>query len=106
MSEFYKRKMRTYFSLFDFDKDGVLSREEWDQMPVLFANFENADKKKAEHLKTIFDNVSSYDLECRRSRMVTFTAIRLRGPGFKPRPGQKFENEHFRLRRTLAVVKA
>ena len=30
-----------------------------------------------------------------RSRVVTFTAIRLRGPGFKPRPGQKFENENF-----------
>ena len=27
----------------------------------------------------------------RRRRAVTFTAIRLRGPGFKPRPGQKFE---------------
>src|SRR6218665_3870424 len=38
---------------------------------------------------------------CRRSRVVTFTAIRLRGPGFKPRPGQKFENENFCL-----VVKA
>ena len=41
-----------------------------------------------------------------RSRVVTFTAIRLRGPGFKPRPGQKFENENFCFRRTLAVVKA
>ena len=27
----------------------------------------------------------------RRSRVVTFAAIRLRGPEFKPRPGQKFE---------------
>src|SRR6218665_1626844 len=27
----------------------------------------------------------------RSSRVVTFAAIRLRGPGFKPRPGQKFE---------------
>ena len=26
-----------------------------------------------------------------RSRVVTFAAIRLWGPGFKPRPGQKFE---------------
>src|SRR6218665_3598685 len=26
-----------------------------------------------------------------RSRVVMFAAIRLRGPGFKPRPGQKFE---------------
>ena len=27
----------------------------------------------------------------RRSRVVKFAAIRLRGPGFKPRPGQKFK---------------
>src|SRR6218665_543923 len=43
---------------------------------------------------------------CRRSRVVTFTAIRLRGPGFKPRPGQKFENENVCFRRTPAVVMA
>src|SRR6218665_734473 len=41
---------------------------------------------------------------CRRSRVVTFTAIRLRGPGFKQ--GQKFEKENFCFRRTTAVVKA
>src|SRR6218665_3739585 len=41
-----------------------------------------------------------------RSRVVMFTAIRLRGPGFKPRPGQKFENENFCFRRTPAVVNA
>src|SRR6218665_2451404 len=29
--------------------------------------------------------------EVRRSRVVTFAAIRLRGPGFKLRPRQKFE---------------
>src|SRR6218665_1332816 len=39
-------------------------------------------------------------------RVVTFTAIRLRGPGFKTRPRQKFENENFCFRRTPAVVKA
>src|SRR6218665_208111 len=43
---------------------------------------------------------------CRRSRVVTFMAIRLRGSGFKPRPEQKFENENFCFRRTPAVVKA
>ena len=42
----------------------------------------------------------------RRNRVVTFTAIRLRGPGFKPRPWQKFENENFSFNRTPAVVKA
>src|SRR6218665_3234443 len=31
----------------------------------------------------------------RRSRVVTFTAIRRRGPGFKYRPGQKFGNKNF-----------
>jgi len=53
--------------------------------------------------------LSSSGLEeagCRRNRVVTFTAIRLRGPGFKPRPGQKLENENFCFRRTPAVVKA
>ena len=29
-------------------------------------------------------------LEVRRSRVVLFAATRLRGPRFKPRPGQKF----------------
>jgi len=43
---------------------------------------------------------------CRRNRVATFMAIRLRGPGIKLRPGQKFENENVCLRRTPAVVKA
>lgn len=59
MSEFFKRKMRTFISLFDFDKDGVISKDDWDKFPVLFASFEKADKQKAEHLKTQYDNVSS-----------------------------------------------
>src|SRR6218665_2235179 len=46
------------------------------------------------------------DLGCHRSRVVKFTATRLRGPGFKPRPGQKIENENFCFKRTPAVVKA
>ena len=44
-------------------------------------------------------------IQVRRSQVVTFAAIRLRGPVFKPRPGQKFEKE-FCFFRTLAVVKA
>src|SRR6218665_4213982 len=42
----------------------------------------------------------------RGSRVVMFTAIRLRGLRFKPWPGQKFENKNFCFRRTPAVVKA
>ena len=58
MSVFWKRKMKTFVSLFDFDKDGVISKKDWDNMAFLFANFENADKQKAGHLKTQADNVS------------------------------------------------
>jgi len=50
--------MKTFVSLFDFDKDGVISKKDWDNMAFLFANFENADKQKAGHLKTQADNVS------------------------------------------------
>lgn len=59
MSEFWKRKMRTYVSLFDLDKDGVIPKDDWDKMPVLFASFKNADPQKAKNLKTAFDNVRS-----------------------------------------------
>jgi len=58
-SEFWKRKMRTWIARWDFDNDGVVSREEWDRMPVRFASFKEADPKKVEHLKTTFDNVRS-----------------------------------------------
>jgi len=60
MSEFWKRKIRKYFSTFDFDRDGIISKDDWDKMPVQFANFENADKQKAEHLKTQFSSVRSF----------------------------------------------
>ena len=53
--------MRTYFSLFDYDKDGVISKEDWDKMPVMFGSFKEADQHKLEHLKAQFDNVRSSD---------------------------------------------
>jgi len=56
--------MRTYLALFDFDNDGVISKEDWDKMPVLFASFKEADQQKADHLKTQFHNVRSSELYC------------------------------------------
>src|SRR6218665_1256376 len=59
--------------------------------------------KLCECLHSLCEKMQSVKiLLCRRSRVVSFTAIRLRGPGFKPRPGQKFENENFCFRRTPA----
>jgi Ca2+-binding EF-hand superfamily protein len=49
--------MRTYLFTFDLDKDGVISKADWVGMAIRFAQYENADKKKAEHLKTQFENV-------------------------------------------------
>ena len=57
-------------------------------------------------VKKTKQNKKAHITGCRRSRVVTFTAIRLRGPGLKSRPEQKFENENFCFRRPPAVVKA
>src|SRR6218665_2669699 len=43
------------------------------------------------HTYTHAHRYTVYSLGLRHSRVVTFAAIRLRGSGFKPRPGQKFE---------------
>src|SRR6218665_385491 len=61
---------------------------------------------KKRHANVLKYVICSFSVGWRRSRVVTFTAIRLRGPGFKPRPEQIFENENFCFRSTLAVVKA
>ena len=57
MSEFWKRKMRTYFHSFDQNKAGVISKAEWVGKATTFANFEKADKQKEEHVKTQLQNV-------------------------------------------------
>lgn len=59
MSEFWKRKMRTCFSIFDYDDDGIITKNDLTEMAIQFANFEKANKQKAEHLKLEFENVRS-----------------------------------------------
>ena len=60
MSEFWKRKIRTYFYTFDLDKDGIMSRDDWVGMAIRFADFEKAEKQKADHLRIQFENVSCF----------------------------------------------
>ena len=57
MSEFWKRKLKTYFSTFDHDKNGVISKAEWMGMAIGFAESEKADTQKADRIKTQFANV-------------------------------------------------
>ena len=59
MSEFFKRKARRYFSVFDLDRDGIISKNDFVGMAIRFAQVEKADKKKAENLKTEFETVRS-----------------------------------------------
>jgi Ca2+-binding EF-hand superfamily protein len=56
MSEFWKRKFRKFFSTIDFDRDGVVSKDDWVGLGIHFAKFGKPDKHKAEHLKTHFEN--------------------------------------------------
>jgi len=57
MSEIWKRKLRTYFWIFDFDKDGVISKDHWVGMASRFFSFGLPDKEKAEQLKICFEQV-------------------------------------------------
>ena len=59
MSEFWKRKARKYFSVFDLDGDGIIDKKDFIGMAIRFAQIENADKQKAEKLKTEFEKVIS-----------------------------------------------
>lgn len=59
MSEFWKRKIRRYFAVWDLDSDGVISEKDFVGMATRFANFEKADKQKAEHLKSLIETVRS-----------------------------------------------
>src|SRR6218665_1192887 len=61
MSEFWKRKIRRYFSTFDFDRDGVISKDDYLGMAIRYSKFGTEDQKKAEHLKTQFEDVRSFE---------------------------------------------
>ena len=86
MSEFWKRKVRKYFSTFDLDGDGVISKDDFVGMAITFANFEKADKQKAEHLKTQFENerllgnflvilfINSVQMRCSSTTTTTITS--------------------------------
>ena len=57
MSEFLKRKLRTFFTVMDYDKDGVQTKEGWVTLGTRFANFENADQERVEDIKNRFSRV-------------------------------------------------
>jgi len=55
MSEFWLQKMRTYFDRIDFDKDGAITRADFEGMAKRFAD--KLDASKAKDLTTNITNV-------------------------------------------------
>ena len=51
-------KMRTYFARIDFDKDGSITRKDFEGMATRFAS--ELSKEKADDLKTTLTNVSTF----------------------------------------------
>lgn len=51
MTEFWVRKMRTYFDRIDFDKDGVITRSDFEGMADRFIESERLDPGRGKELK-------------------------------------------------------
>jgi Ca2+-binding EF-hand superfamily protein len=51
MSDFWVRKMKTYFQRIDFDKDGAITQKDFEGMAERFVSSEKLDSKRGEELK-------------------------------------------------------
>lgn len=51
MSDFWLKKMRTYFTRIDFDKDGSITEKDFEAMGKRFIESEKLDAKRGEELK-------------------------------------------------------
>jgi Ca2+-binding EF-hand superfamily protein len=52
MSDFWVRKMKTYFQRIDFDKDGAITQKDFEGMADRFVSAEKLDGKRGAELKT------------------------------------------------------
>jgi Ca2+-binding EF-hand superfamily protein len=52
MSDFWVRKMKTYFQRIDFDKDGAITQKDFEQMADRFVSCEKLDATKGAELKS------------------------------------------------------
>jgi Ca2+-binding EF-hand superfamily protein len=51
MSDFWVRKMKTYFQRIDFDKDGAITQKDFEGMAERFVSAEKLDKTRGEDLR-------------------------------------------------------
>ena len=52
MSDFWVRKMKTYFQRIDFDKDGAITQKDFEGMADRFVKREKLDESRGKELKT------------------------------------------------------
>ena len=52
MSDFWVRKMKTYFQRIDFDKDGAITQKDFEGMAERFVKREKLDETRGKELKT------------------------------------------------------
>lgn len=57
MSEFWHRKMKTYFKRIDFDHDGAITRSDFQGMGDRFVNSGKVDAATGEHLKKTLTDI-------------------------------------------------
>ena len=55
MSDLWVQKMKTYFNRIDFDKDGAITRKDFEGMAERFAK---ESEMKAEHAKVLMDSLT------------------------------------------------
>lgn len=63
MSGFWQRKMRTYFKVHDFDKDGYISEKDFTEYGRKFAESHKATTQKKEELMKDFSSVCYFSIE-------------------------------------------
>ena len=69
-------KMRTYFSRYDFNKDGVIRRVDVESMAMNFADREGFSQAETKAVIKCFDGVSISFTLCRRpTRSIDLTCI-------------------------------
>jgi len=64
MSEFWVRKMKTYFQRIDFDKDGVITQKDFEGMAERFVEREKLDDVRGKELKSKLLQASSLCFTC------------------------------------------
>jgi Ca2+-binding EF-hand superfamily protein len=67
MSEFWTKKMKTYFQRIDFDKDGAITQKDFEGMADRFVKFEKLSEDKGKELKgkllQVWDNYLKNDAQ-------------------------------------------